>query len=223
MPAALRNDQYDWAGGREAMLRFGPDGAPTALVAQPLFEEANRTRAVLVAMLRALAAYGIGGALPDLPGQGDSLIPTREATLRDWRRAFAAAAASIDGSVHVVAVRGGALIDGDGEAASRWYCSPVEGPVQIRELTRLGSAASGNEELFAGNALSPALRAEIETARPMMVEPLRVVRLAGDPRPADARLDFAPPWRTAEPQRHDALAAALAADVAPWINSCAVR
>ena len=50
-----RFDRYDWAGGRETMLRFGPDAGPLVVAVLPLFEEANRTRAFLVAMLRALA------------------------------------------------------------------------------------------------------------------------------------------------------------------------
>jgi thioredoxin reductase len=37
-------DRYDWAGGSEAMLRFGPATGPIVVLALPLFEEANRTR-----------------------------------------------------------------------------------------------------------------------------------------------------------------------------------
>ena len=57
-------DHYDWAGGREAMLRFGPAGGPVVVAALPLFEEANRTRSFVVTILRLLAARGIAGALP---------------------------------------------------------------------------------------------------------------------------------------------------------------
>src|SRR3954469_12418228 len=74
-------DHYDWAGGREAMLRFGPDTGPVVIAAMPLFEEANRTRAFIVTILRALAAQGIASALPDLPGTGESLIETEHASL----------------------------------------------------------------------------------------------------------------------------------------------
>ncbi|RYD50253.1 MAG: hypothetical protein EOP60_12200, partial [Sphingomonadales bacterium] len=58
-------DHYDWAGGREAMLRFGPATGPVVIAALPLFEEANRTRTFVVTLLRALAERGIAGALPD--------------------------------------------------------------------------------------------------------------------------------------------------------------
>jgi hypothetical protein len=219
--AALRFDHYDWPGGRETMLRSGPAHGPTVIVAPPLFEEANRTRALLVATLRALAERGIGGALPDLPGQGESLVATRDATMADWRRAFAAAATMLDGPVHVVAVRGGVLVDRACEAASRWHLSPIVGAAQVRELERLRSTADQPTDLFAGNDLPPALLTALEEAEPVSTRPLRTVRLADDPRPADVKIPAAPPWRTAEPQRHDILAAALADDIAAWIVTCA--
>ena len=71
----------------------GPDTGPVAVVALPLFEEANRTRAFAVTICRALAKRGVASVLPDLPGQGESLVPTEAARLPDWRSAFAAAAA----------------------------------------------------------------------------------------------------------------------------------
>jgi HAD superfamily hydrolase (TIGR01509 family) len=40
------------------MLRFGPAEGPLVVLAMPLFEEANRTRAFAVTLLRALAAAG---------------------------------------------------------------------------------------------------------------------------------------------------------------------
>ena len=52
---APRIDSYAWSGGREAMLRWGPDGGPVVIAALPLLEEANRTRAFVVTILRALA------------------------------------------------------------------------------------------------------------------------------------------------------------------------
>ena len=72
-------DFYDGPGGREAMLCLGPAQGPVVLVALPFWEEANRTRVVAVAMLRALARHGIGGVLPDWPGTGESLVETEKA------------------------------------------------------------------------------------------------------------------------------------------------
>ena len=84
-------DRYDWPGGSEALWRFGPAAGPVVLLLLPPFEEANRTRTFAVGLLRALAARDIGAMLPDLPGQGDSLLPTEAVTLADWRSAVAAA------------------------------------------------------------------------------------------------------------------------------------
>ena len=58
---------YDWAGGREALWRFGPDTGLVVVAALPLFEEANRTRTFVVTVMRMLAKRGIAGVLPDLP------------------------------------------------------------------------------------------------------------------------------------------------------------
>ena len=89
MTGGMRIDSYKWSGGQEAMLRFGPDGGAQVILALPLHDEANRMRAFAVALLRALAALGIGGVLPDFPGTGDSLIKTRDATLSAIRQAYA--------------------------------------------------------------------------------------------------------------------------------------
>ena len=201
------------------MLRFGPEGAPTVLAALPLFEEANRTRAMLVDVLRRLAADGIAGALPDLPGQNESLVATNAARLTDWRTAFAAAAHTLPAPVHVVAWRGGTLVDAQVEAASRWYLSPVGGEAVVRELRRVAQAA-GSADL-AGNLIAADMLAELNAAEPSIAEPLRVVRLDSDPRAADRKIAAPPPWRASEPGTDAALQETLAQDIAAWVRSCA--
>ena len=216
-----RFDHYHWAGGREAMLRFGPDTGPVVIAALPLFEEANRTRAAMVDVLRRLAARGIAGALPDLPGTGESLVETHDATLTDWRAAFAAAAATLPGPVHIMAWRGGSLIDAEAAVTSRWWLAPMSGADAMRELRRV-QAASGANGSFAGNRLSARMIAELKAAETGPVRTaLRTVRLATDPRPADAHLPFPPPWRAAEPGTNAALQSAIADDIADWLASCA--
>ena len=54
-------------------MRIGAADAPPILFVPPLFEEMNRTRALIAAIMRALAARGYGCWLPDLPGTGESL------------------------------------------------------------------------------------------------------------------------------------------------------
>ena len=246
MTAGLRFDRYDWAGGREAMLRFGPERGPVVIVAMPLFEEANRTRAVVVAMLRALAERGLAGALPDLPGQGESLVPTEAATLLSLREAFAAAVASIAAegcAVHVATTRSGALLDLFALASGRWHLSPQEGDDLLRELTRLKQLEVGRSRKLgdrwyldgtlpeeapdppasiAGSLISPHLLSELTSAilHDGREVPKRVVRLDGDPRPADRHVPGAPPWRRAGPGRDDALALLLADEIAGWIAQC---
>ncbi|GAA3248546.1 hypothetical protein GCM10020258_01890 [Sphingomonas yabuuchiae] len=135
-------DYYDWPGGREAMVRFGPAQGPVVLVALPFWEEANRTRSVAVAMLRRLADHGIGGALPDWPGTGESLIPTENASILQWRDAHQAAAEALgDRPCYAVSIRGGALVDGFALLAGRWHLTPMTGEAVLRDVIRVRAAA----------------------------------------------------------------------------------
>ena len=235
---APRIDQDAWAGGREPMLRFGPeDAATTVIVALPLLEEANRTRALAAAMLRRLAARGLAGALPELPGTGESAGPTEAMRLADLRAAFAAAGERVDGRVMPVAIRSASLLvtpdlirgpasslqgdEGSGTPAqgrgdvSLWMLSPQSGAEVVREWRRLRDAGDG--VTVAGNRIASALWKDLDDAAP---PPARVVRLQGDPRPADRIVAAAPPWRRAEPDADLALADILADDVADWIARC---
>ncbi|MCW3848401.1 hypothetical protein OF829_14245 [Sphingomonas sp. LB-2] len=202
-------DHYDWPGGREAMMRFGPAGGPVVVAALPLFEEANRTRAFMVTILRGLASRGIASALPDLPGQGESLLPTGAARLAAMRNAFAA----VPGA-YTIAIRSGALLDA-GARKGRWHLAPQPGADLVRELERVRQA--GEAEDFAGNIISPEFLVELVGAEP---DPARVVRLESDARPADLTVPGAPQWRRAEPDNDLVLAALLADDIAAWIRAC---
>lgn len=210
------NDRYAWAGGSE-LLHLRPGRlAGSVIAALPPFEEANRTRALLASVLRDLNERGFTTALPDLPGQGDSLVPTSAARLGDWRAAFAAAADTLPKPVHAVAVRAGALLDEAAAVASRWRLSAQSGAALTRELARL-TASDGT---VAGNALSPALLAELATAEPVTTGPIRSLRLASEPQPGDRTIDAGPLWRRAEPGNDAALATLLADDIAQWIAAC---
>ena len=97
------------------MMRIGSGRA--LLFLPPLFEEMNRTRALLASTMRALAAQGFECWLPDLPGTGESERALEEVSWQDWREA-AAAAFEAAGASASVSLRGGALLD---EAApARW-------------------------------------------------------------------------------------------------------
>lgn len=210
------NEHYTWAGGRELLYLSPGDNGASVIAALPPFEEANRTRALIATILRDLNARGFTTALPDLPGQGESLTPTEDARLENWRHAFAAAVAALPKPVHVVAVRAGALVDGEADAASRWYLSPQGGDALTRELARLTAHGS-----VAGNRVAAELIAALAVADPAATGPLRTVRPVSDGRPADRTIDAAPLWRRAEPDNDPALAKLLADDVAEWIAACA--
>jgi len=215
-----RFDHYDWAGGREATLRFGPDTGPIVVAGLPLFEEANRTRAFVVEILRALADRGIRSLLPDLPGTGESLVETRDLRLADLREAFATLAGTLDAPVYALTIRSGALVDRDARLAGRWRLAPQTGADLLRELNRIRAASTMPDgEDYAGNSLSEALLTDLRDAAPHAAS--RTVRLESDPRPADARYPGAPLWRRSEPGSDATLAQTLAADVAGWIATCA--
>ena len=215
-------DRYDWPGGHEALWRFGPDTGPVVLLLLPPFEEANRTRTFAVGLLRALASRGIASVLPDLPGQGESLLPTEAVTLADWRAAVTALVSAIDRPVVGAAIRAGALFDGDADLAGRWHLAPQSGAALVRELGRIvgGIDRSAACVDIAGNRIATSLLDELGAATPCDAHPRRVVRLGTDPEDADLRVDAAPLWRRAEPGNDPALADQLADDLAAWSRAC---
>ncbi len=219
------------------MLRFGPGTGPVVVVALPLFEEANRTRAFAVTILRALADRGIAGALPDLPGQGESLLPTDDTSIMKLRDGFVAAVESIDRPAYSLAIRSGALLDTLALLQGRWHLSPMTGADLLRELvrTRQASAREAGEKFdtstlgvdraappveLAGNLISQHLLSELSAVTPM-TDSTRTVRLATEAKPADAKLPGSPLWRRAEPDNDIAFAQAVADDIAEWIATCA--
>ncbi len=221
---ALRFDTYDWSGGREAMLRFGPDTGPIVIAPLPLFEEANRTRQFLVTILRALADFGIGSVLPDLPGTGESIVVTGEARLRDQRTAYTELAQKLGRNTYGISIRSGALIDTDAALAGRWHLSPQTGEDLLRELDRVRVAsrsARASDTDYAGNTLSREMLADLHDAKPYAgAGPLRVVRLESDPRDADVKYAASPLWRRSEPDNDTALSQILAGDISNWIAAC---
>lgn len=237
-------DHYDWAGGREAMLRFGPDTGPVVIAALPLFEEANRTRAFMVTILRLLAERGIAGALPDIPGQGESLVPTETLSFLRMQEGFEAAADHIIDErrmPYALGIRSGTLLDAYALVAGRWHFAPQDGAGLVRELKRIKEASEGHSlpDIWyfsdgpltdeddppvevAGNLISPDLLVDVGIKTPFDEPGIarRVVRLETDPKPADRKIAGSPLWRRAEPDNDLALAALLADDIAAWVRAC---
>ncbi|OHD04244.1 MAG: hypothetical protein A2885_21805 [Sphingopyxis sp. RIFCSPHIGHO2_01_FULL_65_24] len=220
----------------EHILRIEPTGAPraTVLIVPPLFEEANRTHRTLVLAMRALAARGFAAAMPDLPGQNESLVALESVDLDMWQAALAEVAKTIDGPVLVASVRGGALIDHRVKAAAWWRLAPVGGASLLRTLLRarvsadreagvtsslesLSETAKREPLLLAGNRLSPAMIAQLGSAEAQPVEPLRNVALGPH------GIAGTPLWLRAEPGEDAVMAEAIADDIADWGAACGVN
>jgi hypothetical protein len=207
----------------------------TVVIVPPLFEEANRMRRTLAMAGRALATRGVAAAIPDLPGQNESLFPGETADLKLWRSALAEFAASLPGPVVTASVRGGALIDDGASAAAHWRLNAVAGAPLLRAMmrTRIAGAREAGQDLtidalresarlapveLAGNFLSPAMVADLEMATPAETgAPLRTVTAGGD---GEDRIAGAALWLRAEPGEDPVLAQAIADDIVNWMGTC---
>ncbi|MBY8821279.1 hypothetical protein [Sphingomonas colocasiae] len=234
LPAAWRS--YEWRGGRERIAEIGANG-PVILFLAPFFEEANRTRHLLIETMRALGRQGYRCVLPDMPGTLESLTPLDSLDWHDWTGA-AAAAAAVTGAAHAVSFRGGALLDGAVDVETRWRMAPAEGSALLRDLVRIrlaadredgGAATAAEVEAqalsapfeVAGYRIAPGFIRALKAATTTDSAPLRVARLSTDAQPADIKLPGQPLWRRSEPEHDPVLSESIAADIADWIKTCA--
>lgn len=222
-PGGLAYDRYTAAGFEEHVMRIGAPSAPPILFVPPLFEEMNRTRALVAAAMRALAARGFGCWLPDLPGTGESERRLHDVSWADWRSAVREAAdhaAAAGGRAPLVAaIRGGGLIDDAAEGCAHWRLAPVGGASLARDLDRTSLAGGAD---WAGYEVSPTLREALTSATAEPVARLRTVRLASDRADADGRIEGPALWRRSEPGSSIEMSRAIAADIAEWASACAV-
>jgi alpha-beta hydrolase superfamily lysophospholipase len=218
--AGLAFETFGSDGRTEWLMRIGGEDAPAILFVPPLFEEMNRTRALLASVMRRLAAHGFGCWLPDLSGTGESERDLGAVAWGDWRHDVIAAAAHVadkGGKPLIASVRGGVLLDDAGAGRGWWRFAPVDGLALQRDMVRAGLA--GVE--WAGYAPGDALKASLAGATAAEVAPLRTVRLATDAQAADLKVDGPALWRRSEPGTSGELAEALAADLAEWSRACA--
>lgn len=192
-------------------MRIG--SGPALLFLPPLFEEMNRTRALLASTMRALAAQGFQSWLPDLPGSGESERALEEVSWQDWKDS-AAAAFEAAGAIASVSLRGGALLDEP--APARWRFAPATGASLARDLARAGLMTEGG----GGYAPSQALLDALASAEPAEGGTVRTLRLSTDRGEADLKLEGPPLWRRAEPQNSSEMAEAMASDISQWVRSC---
>lgn len=217
----LAFERFKSSNREEWLMRIGRPHAPAILFVPPLFEEMNRTRALIVAAMRLVAKKGHCAWLLDLTGTGESERALAEVAWDDWRHDVTFAAAHIAEQAKkplIASLRGGALVD-DGAAVRGWWrFAPIDGAAVTRDMVRSGLA--GGVE-WAGYAPSNMLKAALGTAMPAKVAPIRTVRLATDRAEADARLEGPALWRRSEPGSSLALAEAIAADLGKWSRQCA--
>ncbi|QQV78866.1 hypothetical protein H5J25_05850 [Sphingomonas aliaeris] len=223
------------------MLRFGPETGPVVIASLPFFEEANRTRAFTVSILRRLAELGVASILPDYPGTGDSLIPTRALSLHDIQQAYTSVVRIIvsEGrNAYALGLRSSALIDREATLSGRWHLAPQSGAELIRDLNRVriaqlddprGRSDSGlrpapgqDHVIVAGNAIPASFLAELESCEPSPRQDTRhrIARLSTDTKTADVKLGGIALWRRSEPDSDIPFAQDVADDVASWIARC---
>lgn len=207
-------------------FRLGQGHPIQILLVEPLFEEANRMRRTLAQVMRRLDAAGIGSAIPDLHGTGESVSNIRDASLGQWRKDVANATRALSqkpAHVLVASFRGGALIDGEASARAWWRCAPETGHRIIRDLRRASLASDASQPInqLAGHELSGSLISELESAIPASVSPLHVVRLESDTAEADSRIVGGPLWRRAEPGEDLTLTTSISENLIDWARRCA--
>ena len=218
---ALSYDHYRTDGHDECLMGIGSPNAPAILFVPPLFEELNRTRALIAAIMRRVAERGYGCWLPDLPGTGESERRLGRLSWDQWRSAVGVAAKQIgrgEPLAGVASLRGGALLDDVVPACCAWRFAPVGGASLVRDLNRAGLAAGGGT---AGYELAPNMVGPLDLAEPHPVDSLRVVRLESDRSEADLKIEGPALWRRSEPESSPPLAAALSDDLANWVRQCA--
>jgi pimeloyl-ACP methyl ester carboxylesterase len=218
---SLSYDHYSADGHEEWLMGIGSPNAPPILFVPPLFEELNRTRALIAAIMRGVASQGFGCWLLDLPGSGESERLLERLSWDQWRSAVRTAAVQISHGnplAGVVGIRGGSLLDDVAPARCAWRFAPVAGASLVRDLNRAGLAAGGG---MAGYELAPNMIGPLDMAEPHPKDSLRIVRLESDRGEAHMKIEGPALWRRSEPESSVALSAALSDDIANWVGRCA--
>lgn len=204
---------------QEYFIAFDKGRGTKILMVPPLFDEHNKMRRQMIAVMRNLDAAGIDSVLPDCPGWNESLQPMEEQSLTGWNEALQAASGFTE-ATHVMAWRSGALISP--RHLPGWLYAPLSGAKILRSMMRartISAREAGVEEnladleqagrqhgvALAGWHLGPELFCEIETAEPPATEMQREI-----PQRAIGGTGL---WLRAEPDYDPLQAEALAAKV----------
>ena len=208
------------ADGEEFTLAFDKGRNRRLLVLPALFDEANKTRHLLVEAMRRLDGAGIDSFLPDLPGCNESPAPLEAQTLGKWRAAAQAAAKHFK-ATHLLTVRAAAILAPP--SLPGWRYAPTGGATVLRALlrARVVSAREAGEDVTTEALLENGRKNGLDLAGYRLGAPL-VRDLEGAMLPDSGKLaDIAQgtvgggaPWLRAEPDFDPVQADALAAIVA---------
>lgn len=239
MTARLELTSYAFNGHDELCLRAGSVNHKTVLLIPPLFDEMNRMRRMLIDVMRQLDEGGIGSFLPDLPGTNESLFPQEQASLTLWKDALTYCSATFNTPQYRASFRGGCLIDDFHNDVSsdnkKWRFSPAKGSSLLRTMMRTRIASDKEAGLstsiaqiteeaghgqvnLAGNAISPAMFTELQSAEPDSAGNIRTAQLENKAQGADVGLPGSPLWLRAEPDEDSILSTAIANDLLSWIE-----
>jgi hypothetical protein len=224
MNALPRHAIYQYGGGHEQCLCFGPDDAERRiLILPPLFDEMNRTRHTLVQAMRVLAVRSIASCLPDYPGCNESNAALAQQSINSWRGAIVSAANSF-GVTHIFSVRGGGLLD-DAPGLPVIRLASVKGASLVKILVRtqiasdkesgipttadgLAQQALSGTVTLAGNVLSAQLWSDLDSALPAQSHMISEMHLAD--------VQGSALWLRAEPGYNADMSAALAEALDTW-------
>lgn len=103
------------------------------LIIPALFDESNKLRHFTVEVMRRLDSGGVDSFLPDLPGMNESKSQLFRQTIAGWRDAVQSATFHFE-ATHLLAIRGGALVD-PGHLPSLHYAA-ASGSGVLRTMAR---------------------------------------------------------------------------------------
>lgn len=189
---------------------------------------------MLADVMRNLDRQNIGSILPDLPGTNESRFPPAQADFSVWQEALTSCLDQFGQPAAIASIRGGCLIDDLDNSNKKWRLAPVKGQNLLRTLMRTriasdkeegkqatlaGLTEQAQEEtlILAGNQIGPNLFSDLQAAQPPDSGNIRTVRLDGDPKPSDAKIQGSPLWLRAEPDCDEELSMAIANDLVSWI------
>ena len=221
---------YNFKGRNEQVCSIAAQNGAAShhiLIIPPLFAEMNKLRRNMMAMARQLSAHNIQCSIADLPGTNESLSLLKNQDFTSWKAALESCADILDIS-HVIAFRGGALIDDIASAKPHLRINPVKGANIIKTMmrskiiaqkeagieisfTELSNAAKKHGTELAGYHISAQMFADLQNSEPLPLTNVQEVRI-GDEIEGEAL------WMRSEPGYDAHMAQSMADYIFAWCN-----